>query len=240
MPEIDVIREIAKSVLTVPTLSGKADNRLWDRTRRLLRNVEHICRLGELAQSDLAVDRFCLTIAAYFAEAGLTRYVGSEEMLSRVVLADVSESDLLDLSSQVAADKLSGVVDAAKIDKVNKIIVASGNRFTNVTEAMIFSDARSLDDMGAVGIFNEFRRCVAQGKGVSDALEGWQKKIDYGYFQARLKESFRFESVRKLAEQRLAFAEYFMKQLAVENSAGDLAGNPEEQIMVSPAGAEKD
>ena len=87
---------------------------------------------------------------------------------------------------------------------------------------MILSDARNLDDTGAVGIFNEFRRFVSRGKSTSDALQGWKRKIDYGYWQARLKEDFRFDAVRKLAERRLAAAEYFMKQLKVENTAKDL------------------
>lgn len=233
MPEIDVIREIAKGVLVIPTLSGQTDSWLWDRAQRLLRNVEHICRLPELMETGLAVDRFCLASAAYFVEAGFARYADSGDTFARVVLADVSESDLLDFSSQVVAEKLSGAIDGKKIDKINKIIIAAGDRFTNITEAMILADVRNLDDMGAVGIFNEFRRYVVHGKGASDALESWRKKIDYGYFQARLKESFRFESVRKLAERRLGAAEYFMNQLAVENSAGDL----EEQIIASLAGA---
>ena len=87
---------------------------------------------------------------------------------------------------------------------------------------MILSDAQNLDDMGATGIFNEFKRHVAQGKGVTDALQSWKKKIDYRYWQARLKESFRFESVRKLAQQRLSATEYFMNQLKIEHSAKDL------------------
>jgi hypothetical protein len=50
----------------------------------------------------------------------------------------------------------------------------------------------------------------------------WRKQIDYRYWQARLKDSFRFEDVRKLAEQRLAVAEQFMNQLQQETEARDL------------------
>ena len=89
-------------------------------------------------------------------------------------------------------------------------------------EAMILSDASNLDDMGAIGIFSEFKRYIIGGKGVSNVLHTWKRKIDYKYWQARLKESFRFESVRKIAEQRLSTAEYFMNQLKVENTASDL------------------
>jgi hypothetical protein len=222
MSEIDIIREIAQQVLKVPTLTGKMDNWLWDRAQRLVRNVEHICRLPELDEANLPIDRFCLTAAAYFVDCGFARYADAEDTSARIVLADISPGDLGDFSTQIVTDKLSGALAGPKIDKINKIITESGNRFSDMVEAKILSDARNLDDMGAVGIFNEFRRYVIHGKGASDVLESWKRKVDYRYWQARLKESFRFESIRKLAAQRFSAAEYFMNQLTAENNAKDL------------------
>lgn len=226
MSEIDVIRQIAQQALSVPTLAGIRDNWLWDRTLRILRNVEHICRIPELVDKhdgdSAEVDRFCLIGATYFADTGFAHYADAENLPARLVLADISQTDLRDFSTQVVSDKLSGALAGPRIDKINNIIVQSSNRFTEMTEAMILSDARNLDDMGAVGLFHEFRRYVIHGKGVSDVLESWRRKVDYRYWQARLKESFRFDSVRQLAEQRFGAAEYFMNQLDVENAARDL------------------
>ena len=222
MSEMDVIKEIAQQVLTITTLAGLKDNWLWDRTQRILRNVEHICRLPEIVDANLPIDKFCLTGAAYFADAGFAHYADAENTASRLVLADVSADDLRDFSTQIVSDKLVGAFQGPKIDKINKIIIESGNRFSEMTEAMILSDARNLDDMGAVGIFNEFRRYAIHGKGASDVLQTWKRKIDYRYWEARLKESYRFESVRKLARQRYSATEYFMNQLEVESSAKDL------------------
>ena len=87
---------------------------------------------------------------------------------------------------------------------------------------MILSDARNLEDMGAVGLYHEFRKYVIHGKGVAEVLDSWKRKIDYRYWQARLKESFRFESVRRVAQQRHETTEYFMNQLSTENAARDL------------------
>jgi hypothetical protein len=220
--EIDVIKEIARQILTVPTLAGTADNWPWDRAQRLVRNVEHICRLPELTEADSAVDRFGLTTAAYLSDAGFARYADPQDMAARFVLADVTLGDLLDFSTQIVSDKLCGALAGPKIDKINRIIIESGNRFSDMTEAKILSDARNLDDMGAVGLFNEFRRYVVHGKGASDVLDSWQRKVDYRYWEARLKEGFRFESVRKLAGERFLAAEYFMNLLGAENSARDL------------------
>lgn len=142
MSEMDVIRQIAQQALTVPTLAGVRDNWLWDRTLRILRNVEHICRMPELTDKNTAVDRFCLIAATYFADAGFAHYADAEDMSARLVLADISQTDLRDFSTQVVNDKLSGALAGPRIDKINKIIVESSNRFTDMTEAMILSDAQ--------------------------------------------------------------------------------------------------
>src|SRR4030043_184233 len=82
----------------------------------------------------------------------------------------------------------SHIIAGPKIEKIGKIIVESANRFTEMIEAMVLGDARNLEDMGAVGLFHEFRKYVIHGKGVADVLDSWRRKIDYRFWQARLKE----------------------------------------------------
>lgn len=221
MSELDIVRELAKQTLRVPVSTGNIDNFLWDRARRLVRNVEYICLVPELAKAEGAIDRFCLTAAAYFSDAGLIRHPEAGEAARSAPWGDNGD-DLLDFCVRIVEEKLSPVIDEGRIGRINGIITESSNRFARSVEAMILSDARNLDDIGATGIFNELRRYVIGGKGVSDAVQIWKGKIDYRYWQARLKEGFRFESVRKLAERRLSAAEEFMNQLKREDAAGDL------------------
>ncbi len=219
MSELDVVRDLAKQTLTIPTSTGDADNFLWCRAQRLAHNVEHICQLPELAKDGLQIDRFCLIAATYFSMAS---HLKTEKTTAKSALSNANSDYLLDFCTKVVEEKLESCVDKARIKKINTIITESNGHFTKSAEAMILSDARNLDDMGATGIFNEFRRLAYHGKGVCDALQSWKKKVDYRYWQARLKESFRFEDVRKLAEQRLAAAEHFMNQLKLETDAQDL------------------
>ena len=86
-----------------------------------------------------------------------------------------------------------------------------------------------LEDMGTIGILNNFRRQVLAGKTVSDCLSAWQKKNDYGYFQTRLDDNFHFNSVKDLAAARLATAQNFMDSLTAELSLEDL-----QQLIESP------
>ena len=229
MSELDIVRDLARESLTIATVTSELDKSLWDCAQRLVRNTEYICLLPELTGVTVQVDRFCLTAGAYFCDAGLARRI--EEGAGSVWFApsEAESRDLLDLSAQVVAEKLKGIVDASRVDKIGVIITESGDRFTRMTEAMVLSDARNLDDMGAVGIFNESRRYVFDGKGPSDALQSWKNKVDYRYWQARLKEGFRFAPVRRIAELRLAAAECFMNQLKVETEALDL-----EELAMAP------
>lgn len=231
MSELHRIRELAKQALVIPTPTNESDYRLWGRAQRLVRNVEHICELPDLAQANLQIDRFCLVTATYFSDAGLGAHLktGNSTAVTEISNSNSNGENLLELATKIVSEKLAGVVEATRIEKINRIISESGDHHAQRVEAVILSDARNLDDMGAVGIFSEFRRCAMRGKSIPEVLQSWKKKTDYQYWQARLKESFRFESVRKLAEQRLAAAEQFMNQLKTEDAAGDLltsAGEP--------------
>ncbi len=160
MSTLDTIRDLAKQALTVATLPNGLDNYLWDRAQRLLRNVEHICRLPELTKGGSQIDHLCLVAATYFSDAGLVGYLEKADGPGRLPAANENGNGLLEFSADVAEEKLAGAVEEARVEKISRIITESGSRFTRMVEAMILSDARSLDDMGATGIFNEFSEAV--------------------------------------------------------------------------------
>ena len=226
MTESDVIRQLAQRTLIGTDSSGKHDHWLWDRTLRIVRNVGHICRIPELAMQAISIERSCLMPAAYFSISGLTRSCGVKNG-SPAGRTDSNDTDLCRLSAEIASEKLAPVLSEARGNKVSRIITESCNRFTDMTEAMILSDARNLEDMGAIGLLHELRHHIINGKSISEILENWKCKIEYGYWQARLKESFRYEAVRQMAEQRFIAMEYVMEQLAVENTRCDL----QEQLL---------
>ncbi len=228
MGEMVVVREIADKVLSIPTQSGTPDRYLIDRANRVLRHCGSIAQLSEVRK--FQIDRKCLNIAALLRDAGFANYASPEDRTARMVLADLTDEDMRDFSSQVARETLAGILNAREMERVCSIIIESGKRDTKLMEAAILSDARNLDDMGAVGIFNEHRRHLVHGKGVTEAIAGWKRKIDYDYWAARLREGFRFESVRKIAEKRLQSAIAFMEQIELENNAGDL-----EEVLLGKA-----
>ena len=233
MAELNVIKDIAEKALAIPTLKGAADRYLIDRAFRLLRHCGSIAQLADIQRFQL--DRLCLNVAALFCDSGFARYAGQDDKTARMVLADLTDDDLRDFSCQVVHEHLTEILNPRQMDRVCAIIMESGKRKTALIEAMVLSDARNLDDMGAIGIFNELRRYVVHGRGVSGAIVSWKRKVEYDYWKARLRESFRFEPVRELANRRLKFAEKFMEELDLENKAGDLEDFLLEQQLTPPS-----
>ena len=232
MADLKVIRNLAKKALIISTPMSNRDDSLWDRNKRLIRNVELIYELPELNKAALPTDHFCLITATHFIDTGLANHLRSGKTKAKPATRNTNNQDLLFRSTQIVEETLANAIDKVKINNINSIILESGGDSTQRPEAMILSDARNLDDIGAAGIFNEFKRHVIEGKGVSNALECWKKKIDYRYWQSRLEKSFRFEAVRKLAEQRLSTAEQFMNQLKIENDAHDLKTLTAKPVLV--------
>jgi hypothetical protein len=67
-----------------------------------------------------------------------------------------------------------------------------------------------------IGFITRAIQLGRQGDGVEQLAEGNDKREQYGYWDARLKDGFHFEPVRKLARQRLENARRAAKLLQDE------------------------
>lgn len=222
MSELKRIKQLARHELEKAGSVVGLGGFFWDRAQRLSRNVEQICRLPEVCGFASQLDTFSLLTAVYFSDIGLALHIRDTHTNGTLPDFDLNNGEFADASIQAIENILTDQLPAARIALTNRIISESYSRSATLTESMILSDARNLDDMGAVGIFNEFRRYVIGSKSVSDVLQIWKRKIDYRYWQARLKENFCFETVRTMAQRRIEAVEQFMDQMALENEASDV------------------
>ncbi|MCD4831189.1 MAG: hypothetical protein K8R02_05190 [Anaerohalosphaeraceae bacterium] len=168
--------------------------------------------------ADVPIDNLCLTSAGYFADSGLAcgRKKGKPQAF------DIDPKELVELSVKMASEKLAGILSPARVSGASDIIIESANKFTRIPEAMILSDAKSLDDMSLAGVMCEFRKLVSEGKGAADFAIGWRRKLDYQYWDARLKDDFRFMPVAKIAAKRFEKVKTFIRQLEETINAVDI------------------
>jgi hypothetical protein len=87
-----------------------------------------------------------------------------------------------------------------------------------LSEARLLADAVNLDDFGVVGLFLQAMHLARQHAGIAQLIEGYDKRREYGYWEARLKDGFHFDAVREMARKRMASAQRAVELLKAELS----------------------
>jgi len=224
VPEIEPIIEIARSVLAGRSPLGREDTFLLDHSMRVMRVAERLAACREARA--WRVDRFALSVAALFHQAATVRLDEERRTSTVYAAATMSAEDVKQYSAELAGDRLGSKLPERQLELVEEIIRRAHDDTTDLTEAKILSDADSLDDIGALGVWRDLRRYLLEGRAVEDAIHAWERREQYGYWDARIRDAFYLETSRRLAERRLAGARAFMQQLARERDASDLS--PEE------------
>jgi hypothetical protein len=83
-------------------------------------------------------------------------------------------------------------------------------------DARLLADAVNLEDFGLTGLVGQMIQLARQGDGIKQLVEGFEKREEYGYWEARLKDGFHFEPVRQIAKRRLARARQVATMLVEE------------------------
>jgi len=77
------------------------------------------------------------------------------------------------------------------------------HRSPMLDEARILADAFNLEDFGVTGLVNQIIQLSVQGEGLLQFADGCRKRDAYGYWEARLRDGFHFDSAKQIARQRL-------------------------------------
>jgi HD superfamily phosphodiesterase len=220
VPEIEPIMEIARGVLVGRSPLGQEDTFLYDHSLRVMHVAERLSHCREVATWRL--DRFALSVAALFHQAATVRLEDERRTSTVYAAATMSAEDIKEYSAELAGDRLKEKLPPRQLELVQDIIRHAHDPATKTGEALLLSDADSLDDVGALGVWRELRRNILEGRAVEDAVRVWQRREQYGYWDSRLRDTFRLQTSRHLAQGRLAAARGFMEQLGRERDAADL------------------
>ena len=220
MPEIEPIIEVAREVLVGRSPLGREDTFLFDHSMRVMHVAERLSGCREVRAWRL--DRFALSAAALFHQAATVRLEEERRMSTVYAAATMSAEDVKQYSAELAGDRLAGRLPQRQLEFVQEVIRHRHEAASDIPESKILSDADSLDDIGALGIWRDLRRSILEGHAVDEAVRIWQRREQYGYWEARMREALQLETSRRLAAGRLAAARAFMQQLARERDASDI------------------
>jgi hypothetical protein len=182
--------------------------RLLDDAQRLSARVRSFIRM-KLAED---VDADALELACYAIQLPMRH-------IKAVFTGKLGRTNLRDRCEQ-AAELLLGSLghetDEDLLDRTSRILQEMPHRNPMVDEAKLLADAVNLDDFGLVGLILQTIHLTRLGDGLSQVAEGLEKRDQYGYWEARLKDGFHFPQVRQIAKRRLDHARHAAKLLTSE------------------------
>lgn len=203
------LREYVEQALSVVDEQGTVGPRLLDDAGRLWRRIE---RFIEMRLVHEGLDREALELACYAMQLPSRRgKAGAPGKPGRSTLRDRAEE---------AAELLVGIAgpeaDESLLDRATRVLQEMPHRSPMLDEAKLLADAVNIEDFGVIGVAVQAIQLARQGEGVLQLAEGCDKREQYGYWEARLKDGFHFEAVRQIALRRLETTRQVCALLAEE------------------------
>lgn len=227
--DLDAIWRRARNDLTVTTKEGDPDLFLWEHSARVAQSAQRIAALP-VVRAEKPNDNAVVLVGLYHDAGWAVRCRNGEIDRSEVLLGPISEGGC-ELAAALLESSLAGLAPADVLERAARAIRTLSEREPNPIEAKIVIEARHLQEFGLLMLWPAIRRGVLEGKGVQAVIDTWRRKKEYHFWTARLKDSFRFQPVRELAEQRLKKLEAFMQEIDAEHTNRDLpALNPDEPV----------
>jgi hypothetical protein len=202
------VKRRLQQLLSVVDEHGTRGPRLLDDAQRLWSRASTFInmRLAEDVDRD-AVELSCHALQLPMREIKLI----STGKLARTNLRDRAEQ-----AAELLVSLLGQEVDEQLLDRTTRILQEMPHRNPMVEEAKLIADALNLEDFGMIGLLLQTVHLTRQGNGLTQVIEGIEKRDQYGYWEARLKDGFHFEQVRQIAKRRLDHARQAAKLLLSE------------------------
>jgi hypothetical protein len=203
-----LIARLEKALATVDE-QGSAGLRLRSDAARLWRRVQRFLQLDVIAPG---ADVDALRLACYALQLPMRQS-------RQIPVGKLGRTNLRDRAEQAAELLVTLVgehVDEALLDRCTRLLHEAPQKAPMLDEARLLADALNLDDFGVVGLLQQAIQQARQGDGVVEIAGGLEKREQYGYWDARLRDGFHFEPVRQMARRRLDNARATARLLLAE------------------------
>jgi len=197
-------------LLTVVEAGGARGLRLIEEGKRLCKRVRRFVQSMKLVDGE--VDDDALELACF----ALQLPSRSVKHLTHGRLGQVSLKDRSEQAAELLISTAEEYVEPELLERATAILREMPQRQSKSDEARLLADAVNLDDFGVTGLIMQAMQLSRQNAGVEQVADGFEARRQYGYWEARLKDGFHFEPVRKLARERLKRATQMVDLLLSE------------------------
>lgn len=196
-------------LLTVVEAGGARGVRLVEEGKRLCKRV---CLFVKMKLTENSLDEPALELACF----ALQLPSRNAKCLTPGKMGQVSLKERCEHAAELLISTAADHVEGELLERATTILREMPQRNTKTDEAKLLADSVNLDDFGITGLISQAMQLSRQNAGVEQVADGFQKRRDYGYWEARLKDGFHYEPVRKLARDRLKYATHVVDLLLAE------------------------
>lgn len=184
--------------------------RLVDDAQRLFARAQKFIAMGLVPAEGL--DNDALELACYALQFPQRQAKPpTSGKLGRTNLKDRAEQ-----AAELLVSLFQDEVDETLLDRATRVLHEMPHRSPVPDESKLLADAVNLEDFGIIGLLAQMIQLTRGGDGIVQLAEGAEKREQYGYWEARLKDGFHFEPVRQMARRRLDHARQAATLLAEE------------------------
>lgn len=221
MAKSDHIWNRARADLALVTGPGEEDIFLWEHCSRVAKSALDIAELAIVQQQ--APDLAALLAAALYHDAGwAVRHNRGENIRHERLCRALSET-YREQGAELMRNNLESLMSADSLERAYVAVKTYPERGSAITiEAQIVAEADNLDEVGLFGFWLAVRRGFCEGKGIQSVIDQWDRRKEYQFWNARLKNGFRFNAVREVARRRLAHYEALMEEVRLQQHGSDL------------------
>ncbi len=227
MTQLDSIRNHALQDLSITTEQGEQDVYLWEHAARVARNAHGIAGFESIKRH--SPDEAATVAAALYHDAAWAVRVREGQIARYAVHVGAKSQDHREQSAAIMEKSLAKLLPKASLARASQTIRTLHDHNVDSIEGRIVADAENLDEFGLLSLWPNIRRGALEGKGVRAAIDTWQRRAEYEYWPALLRDSFQFDEVREIARRRLQKLEQFMADLRECQEAVDVRVLPTPQ-----------
>ncbi len=220
MADLQRVTALAQKLLTVAGDGDRGDPWVWQHSARVARLARLIALLPEVSAARLDAD--ALAVACLFHDAGWIAQLQSGRVDRWQLLSRPTSDIQRELGAAFLREHAGHMLRSPTLDTAAEAIRRCNMREPGMLEAKILAEAENLDDVGLIHMLRQFRLQQAEGRSLEQLISVWRRQKEYQYWDARIEDSFRFESIKQLARTRLAAMDRLMAAMEAEEQAADL------------------